>query len=290
MEKHPSLKGIKSTFIGIAVNFILAIVKGVAGFLGNSYALIADAIESLGDIFSSLMVYLGLKIAAKPADKNHPYGHGKAEPLAAVVVALGLFIAAIVIIVQSIREIIVPHHAPAPFTLLVLIAVILVKELLFRFVIRVGISVNSTAVKTDAWHHRSDAITSAAVFIGISVALIGGQGYESADDIAALLASGIIVYNAYRLIRPAIAELMDEVPLESPEEEVRRVAMGVKGVVGLEKCYIRKVGFDYYIDLHVIVDGSISVRNGHRISHAVKDALRAQNPRIANVLIHIEPN
>ncbi|HLD87088.1 MAG TPA: cation diffusion facilitator family transporter, partial [Candidatus Nanoarchaeia archaeon] len=157
-------------------------------------------------------------------------------------------------------------------------------------VIRVGISVNSTAVKTDAWHHRSDAITSAAVFIGISVALIGGQGYESADDIAALLASGIIVYNAYRLIRPAIAELMDEVPLESPEEEVRRVAMGVKGVVGLEKCYIRKVGFDYYIDLHVIVDGSISVRNGHRISHAVKDALRAQNPRIANVLIHIEPN
>ena len=290
MDKHPALKGMRSTFIGIAVNFILAIVKGVAGFLGNSYALIADAIESLGDIFSSLMVYLGLKIASKPADKNHPYGHGKAEPLAAVVVSLGLFIAAIVIIIQSIREIMTPHHAPAPFTLVILIIVILVKEILFRFVIKVGTSMDSTAVKTDAWHHRSDAITSAAVFIGISAALIGGPGYESADDIAALLASGIIVYNAYRLIRPAIAELMDEVPLESPEEEVRRVAMGVKGVVGLEKCFIRKVGFDYYIDLHVIVKGSISVRNGHKISHAVKDALRAQNPRIANVLIHIEPN
>ena len=290
MDKHPALKGMRSTFIGIAVNFILAIVKGVAGFLGNSYALIADAIESLGDIFSSLMVYLGLKIASKPADKNHPYGHGKAEPLAAVVVSLGLFIAAIVIIIQSIREIMTPHHAPAPFTLVILIIVILVKEILFRFVIKVGTSMDSTAVKTDAWHHRSDAITSAAVFIGISAALIGGPGYESADDIAALLASGIIVYNAYRLIRPAIAELMDEVPLESPEEEVRRVAMGVKGVVGLEKCFIRKVGFDYYIDLHVIVKGSISVRNGHKISHAVKDALRVQNPRIANVLIHIEPN
>lgn len=227
----------RSTLVGIGFNILLAAVKGIAGFLGNSYALIADAIESTSDILSSLIVWGGLKIASKPPDEDHPYGHGKAEPLAAAVVALALIGAAFTIVFQSIHEIITPHHAPAPFTLIVLVAVVAVKESLFRFVFKIGIAVNSTAVRTDAWHHRSDAITSSAAFVGISVALIGGAGYESADDWVALLASAVIAYNAYRLFVPAISELMDTSPSGGLEANVRKAAVTVEGVQYVEKWF-----------------------------------------------------
>ena len=286
---HPAKTGMKSTIIGIIANACLVVIKGVAGFVGNSYALIADAIESSSDIFSSLIVWTGLKIAKKPADKEHPYGHGKAEPLAATVVSLMLFGAAILIAVQSIGEIKTPHHAPAPFTLAVLVVVVVTKELLFRHVFSVGAGIKSTAVKTDAWHHRSDAITSAFAAVGIAVALIGGKGYESADDWAALAATFIIAYNAYRLSSGNIAELMDTAISPEIERQVYRVARKVKDVASLEKCHVRKIGFDYYVDLHVRVDSKITVNEGHRISHKVKEAVLKTNPRISNVLIHIEP-
>jgi cation diffusion facilitator family transporter len=279
-----------TTMIGIVVNAMLAATKGAAGVLGNSYALIADAIESTADIASSLIVWWGLKISALPPDADHPYGHGKAEPIAAGIVALTLIAAAIGIAVQSVREIITPHHAPAPFTLAVLVLVVITKETLFRSVFKVGKSVNSTAVKSDAWHHRSDAITSSAAFIGISIALIGGAGYESADDWAALFASAIILFNAFRILRPAVNEVMDAAPPAVVEKAVRRVAKDVEGVIALEKCFIRKMGFSYYIDLHVTVDGKISVRKGHDIARRVREALRHSNPSIVEVLIHIEPS
>lgn len=287
---HPAHKGLRSTFIGILTNTLLAAIKGIAGVLGNSYALIADAIESTTDIASSFIVWGGLKISTLPPDDDHPYGHGKAEPLAAVVVSLTLIAAALGITIQSVREIVTPHHAPAPFTLAVLVLVVVTKETLFRYVFNVGQSVNSTAVKSDAWHHRSDAITSAAVFIGISVALIGGVGYESADDWAALFASSIIVFNAYRILRPAINEVMDAAPSSQLEDAIRKVAQRVEGVIALEKCLIRKTGFSYYVDLHVTVEGAISVRDGHNIARQVKAAIRTSHPSVAEVLIHIEPS
>ena len=286
----PVHKGLRSTFIGIVANTLLAAIKGIAGILGNSYALVADAIESTTDIASSFIVWGGLKISALPPDDDHPYGHGKAEPLAAVVTSMTLIAAAIAIAIQSIREIAVPHHAPAPFTLVVLILVVVVKEALFRFVFKVGVSVNSVAVKGDAWHHRSDAITSAAVFVGISVALIGGPGYESADDWAAMFAAGIIVVNAYRILRPAIAEIMDAAPPSEFEGAVREVANRVDGVIALEKCFVRKMGFSYYIDLHVTVDGNLSVRRGHDIARLVKHTIRSSYPSVVEVLVHIEPS
>ncbi|MDO8480789.1 MAG: cation diffusion facilitator family transporter [Nanoarchaeota archaeon] len=288
-KEHPSAPGIRMVFVGIAVNAFLAVVKGITGVLGNSYALVADAIESTSDIFTSIGVYLGLKIAAKPADANHPYGHGKAEPLSALGVAVALGGAGIIIAVQSIREVINPHHAPAAFTLWVLAAVILVKEVLFRKVLKTGEITSSIAVKTDAWHHRSDAITSAAAFIGISIALIGGPGFESADDFAALFASGIIFLNAYFLARPAVAELMDETPSGEIDALVKSTALSVRGVKALDKVFVRKIGFDYYVDLHTIVDGSMSVRQGHNVAHRVKNTIRESNSRIVNVLVHIEP-
>ncbi|KKR09052.1 MAG: hypothetical protein UT55_C0018G0006 [Candidatus Peregrinibacteria bacterium GW2011_GWE2_39_6] len=289
VQEHPAHKGMQSTIIGIFANALLATCKGAAGFFGNSYALIADAIESTSDVVSSIIVLSGLKIASKPRDENHPYGHGKAEPLAAVFVALALIGAAITIAVQSLNEITTRHDAPAPFTLIVLIGVVVIKETLFRFVFRVGHEVQSTAVKTDAWHHRSDAITSAAAFVGISIALIGGPGWEKADDWAALFASAIIIFNAYKLLKPALNEIMDVAPPPHIAEEVRKVAMSVDEVIGLDKCYVRKMGFDYFVDLHVVVNAEITVRHGHAIGHAVKKAICLANPRITDVLIHIEP-
>ena len=283
-------KGIRSSIIGIVVSILLAVVKGVAGIIGNSYALVADAIESVSDVFSSLIVIAGLKIASKPADQNHPYGHGKAEPIAAIIVSLALLAAAVIIIIQSLHEIITPHHSPAPFTLLVLILVVIVKESLFRFVLRVGKSVESTVVKTDAWHHRSDAITSAFAFIGISIALIGGKGYEMADDWAALCASGIIIFNANKLGIIGLREIMDAAPPEEILEKVKQLGLSVEGVLSLDKCFVRKMGLDFFVDLHVIVDGKISVYEGHEIAHKVKNKIILEFPRISDVLVHIEPN
>lgn len=283
-------KGLRSTIVSILANALLALIKGIAGVLGNSYALVADAIESTTDIASSLIVWGGLKISGIPPDIDHPYGHGKAEPLAATVVALLLFAVGVAIAIQSVREIAVPQHAPAPFTLIVLLVVVLTKEALFRFVFNVGRTIDSTAVKSDAWHHRSDALTSGSAAIGISIALIGGTGYESADKWAALFASFIIAFNAFRIIRPAVNEMMDAAPTSAVEKAVRETARHLEGVVGLEKCRIRKMGLGYYVDLHVTVEGHITVREGHAIARDVKAKILEAHANIADVLIHIEPS
>jgi cation diffusion facilitator family transporter len=281
--------GARLALVGVTVNFCLALVKIVAGLLGNCYVLIADGIESTLDIFASLIIWFGLKVAAAPPDDEHPYGHGKAEPLASVIVALAVIAAALGLAVQSVREIVTPHHAPAPFTLLVLVAVIVIKETLFRKVARAAQTLGSGAVKTDAWHHRADAITSAGAFIGISVALIGGPGWESSDDWAALFTCGVIGYNGYLLLLPAIQEVMDTAPPKELEATVRNIAAAVPGVADVEKCRVRKMGLEYYVDIHVGVAASITVRAGHQIGHAVKDSIRTVRPEIADVLVHIEP-
>jgi cation diffusion facilitator family transporter len=281
--------GARVALTGMIVNVFLATAKITAGVLGNSYVLIADGIESALDIGGSAVIWGGLKFAARPPDETHPYGHGKAEPIAAAVVAIGVLVAALGLAIQSVREILIPHHAPAPFTLMVLVAVIVIKECLYRFVVRVGENAESTAVKTDAWHHRADAFTSLAAFIGISIALIGGQGWESADDWAALFACAIIAVNGVRLIFPALQEIMDTAPRGEIVTRIERAAASVPGVIEVEKCLVRKMGLAFYVDLHVGVDGSISVREGHEIAHQVKDAIRASNSKIADVLVHVEP-
>jgi cation diffusion facilitator family transporter len=281
--------GLVAAGVGIAVNGLLAIVKVVTGIVGNSYALIADGIESTTDILSSLVVWTGLRISSKPADEDHPYGHGKAESIAAVVVALALLAAAGFIAVQSVREILTPHHAPEWYTLLVLALVIGVKETLYRFVSQVGQELTSTALKGDAWHHRSDAITSATAFVGIAIALIGGEGYESADDWAALFACAVILFNGYRLLGTALGEIMDAALPDSVQREIRELAASVPGVVRIEKCHARKSGLGLLVEIHVEVDGEISVRRGHQIAHQVSDHLKASPLSIQHVVAHIEP-
>lgn len=288
--KSQNDKAIKTTYLSIAVNLLLAIVKGITGFFGNSYALIADAIESTTDIFSSVLLLLGLKYASKPADENHPYGHGKAEPLITFVIVGFLIISAVVIAIQAIDNIQTPHESPAPYTLIVLTVVIVLKEIFYRFINRRSKETQSTSLKADAWHHRADAITSLTAFIGILIALIFGEGYESADDWAALVATGIIIYNAYLIFRPALGEIMDEHFYDELIEDIRISSTEVKGVLDTEKCFVRKTGMTYHVDLHVIVEGSISVEEGHAIAHKLKDHLQNKLPQIADILIHIEPN
>lgn len=283
-------KAIRTTYFSIAGNTALAIIKGLAGVFGNSYALIADAIESITDIFSSLLVLLGLKYASRPADKNHPYGHGRIEPLITFMVVGFLIIAAMVIAYESIQNIRTPHELPKAWTLLVLAPLILWKEISFRLVIKRAEETNSSALKADAWHHRSDAITSVAAFIGISIAVWLGEGYETADDWAALFASGFILYNSYLIFRPALGEIMDEHVYDDLVEEIRKVSLSVEGILGTEKCFIRKAGMQYHVDLHAIVDKNISVLSGHDLAHKLKDTLRAEIPQLGHVLIHIEPN
>jgi cation diffusion facilitator family transporter len=281
---------IKATYFSLIGNVCLAFVKGLAGILGNSYALIADAIESTTDIFSSFLVLFGLKYANKPADENHPYGHGRAEPLITFIVVGFLITSATIIAYESIQNITTPHDAPKSWTLILLAAIILWKEFSFRKVMKRAIETNSSSLKADAWHHRSDAITSVAAFIGISIAVLFGNGYESADDWAALFASGFILYNSYLIFRPALGEIMDEHLYDDLIIEIREVSHKVKGVIDTEKCFIRKAGMKYHVDLHATVDANITVKEGHDIAHLLKDTLRAKIPQLGHVLIHIEPN
>jgi len=281
---------IKTTYFSIAGNTTLAIIKGLAGFFGNSYALIADAIESTTDIFSSFLVLFGLKYANRPADKNHPYGHGRAEPLITFLVVGFLITSATIIAYESFKNIGTPHELPKVWTLFILIPLIIWKEISFQIVMKKANETNSTSLKADAWHHRSDAITSIAALIGISIALFLGKGYETADDWAALFASGFILYNSYKIFRPALGEIMDEHLYDGLVEDIRKISLTVDGIIATEKCFIRKSGMKYHVDLHATVDANTTVKNGHKIAHVLKDTLRNDLPQLGHVLIHIEPN
>lgn len=275
--------------VGVAVNASLACVKILAGVFGNSYALIADGIESTADIVSSLVVWGGLRVAGTPANDRHPYGYGKAEALAGVVAALGILVAALIIAIQAIREILTPHHLPHWSTLLILVLVVGVKETLARWTSHVGEKADSVALQADAWHHRADAISSIAAFIGISIALIGGPGYEPADDWAALVACTVIAYSGLRLLYITARDILDAAPPKEVEDQVRSIAARIPGVMAVEKCRIRKSGTTLFVEIHIEVDPTATVDEGHRIGGAVRGSLRNSDLKIADAFVHIEP-
>ena len=283
-------RGMRAALMAMGVSGVLGAVKVIAGVAGHSYALIADGVESLLDIVSSIAVWGSLKVAAADPNQRFPYGYGKAEPLAGLVIAAGLVVVAGVLAVQSIHEIRKPHQAPEPFTLIVLVVVVAVKELLVRWLVRTGREIESRAMESDAWHHRSDALTSLAAFVGISIALWGGEGYESADDWAALAACGLIAFNGVRLFRAGLGEILDAAPPAEVLEKIRDVAAAVPGVTGIDDCRARKSGLGWLVDIHVEVDGEMPVREGHRIAHEVKDALLASDAGVLDALVHIEPS
>lgn len=275
---------------GILLNGVLALVKIAGGIWGNTYALIADGVESILDILSSTLVWGALRMAARPPDAEHPYGHGKAEPIAGLIVSLFIFAAAAWIGQHALYEIAHPHHGPHWGTLPLLAGVVSLKVFFSRRVSKVGRESNSNTVGIEAWHHYADALTSAAAFVGIAVAVIGGKGYESADDWAALAACFVILWNGVGFFRTAVNDVMDSAAPVAVEEEVRRAAMTVPGVLGIDKCRVRKSGLSHLVDIHVEVDGSLSVREGHDIAGAVKHRLLDSPLHITDVLVHIEPS
>lgn len=282
-------EGHRASTISLALNGALSLVKLTVGIAGNSFALVADAVESIGDVLSSAIVLGGLTIAARPADETHPYGHGKAEPLAALAVSILLVAAAGVIAYQAVEGILTPHPAPAWYTLVVLIGVVVLKESMYRYESRAGRRIGSTAILVDAWHHRSDALTSLAAGLGIAVALVGGPAYAPADEWAALVACGIILMNGIHFSRIAVRELMDTQPREDALAAIRRSAARVEGAWFVEKVLVRKMGPQLFVDLHLEVDPEATVRRGHQIAHQVKDAIMADTPAVADVLVHVEP-
>jgi cation diffusion facilitator family transporter len=291
---HPTLRGIRSAQLGLLVNAGLAGVKLVAGLIGNSYALVADAVESTADVLASIAVWGGLAIAAQPADEDHPYGHGKAEPLAASAVALMLLAAAAGIAVEAIQEIRQPHGPPEAWTLGVLVAVVLVKGVLSRRVLTVGSAIGSTAVKADAWHHLSDAVTSALAFVGIGLAVwgtrvLGEPGWAVADDWAALIATGVIAYNGFALLQPALHDLMDRMPGPDVVAPIRNAAEAVPGVLAVEKLHARRTGLAYRVTIHVQAEPSTPLDEAHALGHRVTDAIRAAIPEVEAVVVHMEP-
>ncbi len=274
---------------GIVLNLVLAIVKFAGGIWGGTYALIADGTESLLDVFSSALVWAGFRVAARPPDKDHPYGHGKAEPLAAMAVGLVVLAAAVWVGVHAVREIRTPHETPHWGTLPLLAGIVAVKWWFSRRMARAGDEEGSTGLGAEAWHHYSDALTSAAAFVGIAIAVTCGEGYEAADDWAALVACGVIVFNGVGILNRALKDVMDSAVPQAFEDEVRAVAVAVAGVRALDQCRVRKSGLSHLVDIHVMVDPSLTVYDGHEIAHAVQEALTHSTLHIADVSVHIEP-
>jgi cation diffusion facilitator family transporter len=282
-------RGIRTAQLGILVNAVLAMIKLVAGLVGNAYALVADAVESTADIFASSIVWGGLRLSAREPDAEYPFGYGKAEPVAAAVVSLMLIGAAAGIAVEAVDEIRQPRDSPAAWTLVVLVGVALVKWLLARRVRRVGAAIGSTAVQADAGHHLGDAVTSLAAFCGISIAVVGGPGWERADGWAALFAALVIASNGVRFLRPALDEIMDRMPGPEVSAAVRAAAEGVRDVRAVEKLGVRKTGTSYRVTIHVQADASMSLDDAHRLGGRVKSAIRERVPRVQSVLVHMEP-
>jgi cation diffusion facilitator family transporter len=288
---HP---GIRAAQIGLLVNALLAVTKLAAGVFGHTYALVADAVESAADIVASLVVWGGIAVAARPADDDHPYGHGKAESLAAGLVAGMLILAAAGIAFEAVREIRTPHRVPAPWTLGVLVGVLVVKWALARRVHAAGTEASSVAMQADAGHHLSDAITSGAAFVGILVAVVGTRvrahpAWASADDWAALVASGVIAVNGVRLLVPALHDLMDRMPGPDVVGAVEVAARGEPGVLDVEKLHVRRHGAALYVDIHVHADAATPLDAAHVISGRVKGAIRRAVPAVHGVLVHMEP-
>ncbi len=287
---HHEKTAVKTIYFSILSSAVLALIKWLAGVFGHSYALIADAIESTTDVVSSTLVLFGIKYSSKPADSDHPYGHGRIEPLITFLVVGFLIVSAIIIAVHAIKNINTPHQLPRAYTLIILAGIIAWKEISFRLVIKKSKETNSTSLRADAWHHRSDAITSIAAFVGISIALILGKGFEQADDWAALFAAVFILYNCYLIFRPALGEIMDEHTHDEMICQIREIAKKTEGIIDTEKCFVRKAGMQFHIDLHIIVNGEITVREGHDIAHRLKGVLLKEMPELSNILIHVEPN
>lgn len=279
----------QAALLGLVVNLVLGLVKLVGGIVGKSFALISDAVNSLGDVFASLVVLFGLRVAQRPADAEHPYGHTKAESIAGSNVALLIVISALIVGWEAIQRINVSHDLPPIWTLWIAGANVLIKECLYRYKVRVAKRTGSSSILANAWDQRSDALCSFAVLIGLGIVRWGGPDWIGADEVAALVVVAAIVWSGSQLFRKSCSELMDLQADDELVQQIKTAAESVPDVKAVEKLWVRKSGLEYFADIHIEVDQSLTVAEGHRIGHQVKDKLIAEFPTLRDVLVHLEP-
>jgi len=289
MTYQPNHSAKNAVLFGLFSNLILVALKAGIGILGNSFALIADALESATDSVSSLMLYFGLKYAQRPPDENHPYGHGRFEGLLTFVVVFFLLSSAIGIGIQAIANLQKPQTLPAPFTLIALLGIVAWKETSFWYIRARARRLHSSLLEAEAWHHRADAISSIFGLIGIGLAWMLGPEFAWLDEAAALLSALVLLFNAYRIFRKAFSEFMDEDMYQPMAKEILEIGKELPFILGIPTCKIRKLGARYFVDLHVWVEPEISVALGHAHAHALKDKIKSHLPSIEDVLIHVEP-
>lgn len=290
MNPERSLETGKGSAVkGIVLNGVLGTAKLLAGLLGHSYAMVADACESFSDVMSSCVTLYGLRIAAEPADQTHPAGHGRAETLASAVTALVLTVVGTLIFWHAWDSLYEPRQAPNPLTLLVLVPVILLKEWMFRWMRERGKQIGSLALLAEAWHQRSDAVTSVAALSGIAMTWIGGPAWVHADSWAAMFASLWLIGTGLWLLGPTLHELMEGSVDPALVEFIRETSQSCEGIQGIDKVWVRKLGMRLMVDLHIEVEPDISVQEGHRLAHEVKAKLQRELPQVRDVMVHVEP-
>ncbi len=282
-------EAMRAAGLGLAVNMCLGIVKLIGGLIGQSFALIADAVNSLGDVVTSLAVLFALRLAQQPADDEHPYGHTRAEAIAGSNLALLVIVSALLVGWESVQRISVLHELPPVWTLWIAAANVLIKEGMYRYKLSVSRRTGSSALMANAWDHRSDAFCSLAVLIGLGIVRWGGPAWIGADEVSALVVVAAIVWSGAKLFRSSSSELMDSQAEHQLVCEIRQAAAAVPQVRAVEKLLVRKSGLEYFADIHIQVDAQITVEEGHRIGHAVKDRLTTRFKSLRDVLVHLEP-
>lgn len=284
----------KITLIGAGVNIVLTAIKIVAGVLGRSAAMIADGVHSLSDLLSDIVVLVFTHISSKGRDRDHSFGHGKFETLATLIVSLILVVVGGKLMaggVQKIVDILNGEAIPVPghIALWAALASVLAKEILYIATARVGKKVNSPVVIANAWHHRSDALSSIGALAGIGGAILLGEKWTILDPIASCCISIAIIVVAVKMALPSLSELLETSLPEAIEEDIKKTAAAVPGVEDIHNLQTRRNGISFIIDAHVVVDPTISVVQAHDIATAVEDALRAKYGTETQISIHIEP-
>ena len=278
------------TWIGLLVNLLLSLLKFTVGLLGSSQAVVADAVHSLSDLGTDLAVLLGVKFWSAPPDESHPYGHGRIETLLTAAIGTVLAVVAFGIGYKALVTMQEMHlKQPSAIAIVGSIVSVVLKEALYRWTVRVGKQTKSSAVIANAWHHRSDAFSSVPALAAVSLAVVSPR-LAFIDHVGALAVSIIILKVSWSIMSPSLSQLADRATSRADRETIRRIALGIEGVQAVHAIRTRNLGSGLYVDLHVLVDGDMTVRKGHEISSAVRSALEAGGPDVLDVVVHLEPH
>jgi cation diffusion facilitator family transporter len=283
-------RGRRIAILSVAASGVLALANIASGLLAGSTAVVAAGLEFAGDVLASLIVFLGMVIASRPPDANHPYGHGRFEILAGLLVGLILVLGGCGIAFRALEKVSEVHAPPARGAVYPLIAAIVIKAVLATLKFRTGRGISSAALVADAWNDAVDILSAMVALIALALSVHNPAEFLAADHYGGFAVGVIVILTGFRVVRDASMELTDTMPSNAVLENIRRFALEVPGVEGVEKCFARKTGFKYHVDIHIEVDPSLTVATSHDIATDVRQHLRRRAPTVADVLVHIEPS